>query len=144
MVHILQHQNILAKEVNDVTGAGVGIRAVATIIDGIILAIIGAAISAVSNGGGVSYLTSLIIGFCYYVYFESNGGATPGKMLCGLKVIKVEGTPCDTKAAIIRTTCRIIDGLCVYLVGAILIWCSEHNQRLGDRIADTVVIKAKE
>ncbi|HWR42701.1 RDD family protein [Sporomusa sp.] len=122
-------------------GAGVGIRALSTIVDGIILAVIGGAIAA--GLGGAHYLWSMLIGFCYYTYFESNNGATPGKMLCGLKVVKTDGSPCDMKAAAIRTACRIIDGLFVYLVGAVLVWTSVHNQRLGDRVADTLVIKVQ-
>lgn len=131
-------------------GAGVGIRALSTIIDGIILAIIGGVIAIglginVGSGhaGNSYYIWSLLIGFCYYTYFESNNGATPGKMLCGLKVVKVDGTPCDLSAAAIRTACRIIDGLFAYLVAAILVWSSARNQRLGDRVADTMVVKVK-
>ncbi|MDF2572983.1 MAG: hypothetical protein K0R55_4587 [Sporomusa sp.] len=129
--------------------AGVGIRALSTIIDGILLAIIGGLIAVVFGfnfggpTGGSSYIWSLLIGFCYYTYFEGNNGATPGKMLCGLKVMKVDGTPCDLSAAAIRTACRIIDGLFVYLVAAIFVWTSYRNQRLGDRVADTMVVKVK-
>ncbi|WP_371380834.1 RDD family protein [Sporomusa aerivorans] len=131
-------------------GAGVGIRALAAIIDGIILAIVSGALLAAfgsdySHGsvGGLEYLWSLAIGFCYYTYFEGNNGATPGKMLFGLKVVNTDGTACDVRAAAIRTACRIIDGLFAYLVGAILIWISDRNQRLGDKIAGTLVVKAK-
>ncbi|HWR07924.1 RDD family protein [Sporomusa sp.] len=122
-------------------GAGVGIRALSTIVDGIILAVIGGAITA--GLGGAHYLWSMLIGFCYYTYFESYNGATPGKMLCGLKVVKTDGTPCDLNAAAVRTACRLIDGLFVYLVGAVLIWTSVNNQRLGDRLADTLVVKVQ-
>lgn len=44
-------------------------------------------------------------------------------------------------AAIIRTLLRIIDGIAVYLVGAIFVWTSPRKQRLGDRVAKTLVIK---
>ena len=81
-------------------GAGVGIRALSTIIDGIILACIGSVITLgfgssidSSQAGNSYYIWSLLIGFCYYTYFESSKGATPGKMLCGLKVVKADGTP---------------------------------------------------
>ena len=133
-----------------VIGAGVGIRALSTIIDGIILAIIGGVIAAAfgyniggSHGSGTYYFWSLIVGFCYYTYFESNNGATPGKMLCGLRVVKTDGTPCDTSAAATRTVCRIIDGLFVYLVAAVFVWFSASNQRLGDKMAKTLVIRVK-
>ncbi|SDE56783.1 RDD family protein [Sporomusa acidovorans] len=133
-----------------VKGAGVGIRALATIIDGIILGVIGGIIAAVlgtglSGGhlGGSYYFWLLVAGFCYYTYFESSRGATPGKLLCGLKVIKVDGTDCDIRTAAMRTVCRIIDGLIAYLVAAIFVWSTDLNQRLGDKLADTLVIKIK-
>ena len=131
-------------------GAGVAIRALSTIIDGIILGVIGGILAAVlgSNFGsghvsGSYYLWSLVAGFCYYTYFEGKIGATPGKMLCGLRVEKSDGTPCDISAAAMRTACRIIDGLFAYLVAAIFVWSSERNQRLGDKIAGTVVVRVK-
>ncbi len=40
-----------------------------------------------------------------------------------------------------RNVLRIIDGLPLfYLASAILIWTSEKKQRLGDRVADTIVV----
>lgn len=126
-----------------IIGAGVGIRALSTIIDGIILGIVGVVAAAVIGSSGSYYLFSLIFGFCYYTYFESSKGATPGKTLCGLKVVKTDGTPCDFEAAALRTICRIIDGLFIYLVAAILVWISVQNQRLGDKIAKTLVVRVK-
>jgi hypothetical protein len=40
---------------------------------------------------------------------------------------------------------RIIDlipFIAPYLFGAVLIWASEYKQRLGDRVANTVVIQS--
>jgi len=41
-----------------------------------------------------------------------------------------------------RNILRIIDGLFAYLIGAVLIWRSDKQQRLGDSYAMTVVVKA--
>ena len=46
------------------------------------------------------------------------------------------------KQAFTRNILRVIDGLLIYLIGAILIWKSDKKQRLGDSIAKTVVVKA--
>lgn len=126
-------------------GAGVGIRALSTIVDGIILGVIGGILAAVLGGhfSGSYYFLSLVIGFGYYTYFESKTGATPGKKVCGLRVEKTDGTPCDFSAAAMRTAFRIIDGLFVYLVAAVFVWSTERNQRLGDKMAGTVVVRVK-
>ncbi|WP_425060401.1 hypothetical protein SCACP_10960 [Sporomusa carbonis] len=131
-------------------GAGVGIRAAATVIDGFILMVTTAVMAVISGTvdssiqlDGLPYFYSLLLGFCYYSYFEGLHGATPGKLLCGLKVVKTDGFPCDLRAAVVRTICRIIDGLFGYLVGAVLVWTSTRNQRLGDRLTNTMVIRVK-
>ncbi len=77
----------------------------------------------------------------YYIWFEGKIGATPGKLALGLRVVKTDGTPCDMKAAAIRTVCRIVDHF--FLIGLIIIAASKRNQRLGDRVADTLVIKTR-
>lgn len=78
-----------------VKGAGVGIRALATIIDGIILGVIGGIIAAVlgtglSGGhlGGSYYFWLLVAGFCYYTYFESSRGQLPANYCVDLKLSK--------------------------------------------------------
>jgi len=67
-------------------------------------------------------------------------GATIGKMVLGMRVTKVDGSPCDLQAALIRNILRIVDALPFYLIGAILVWTSSRRQRLGDRVANTVVV----
>jgi len=72
---------------------------------------------------------------------EATQGATLGKRILGLRVVKIDGSPIGWSESIIRNLLRIIDGLFAYLVGAILIWTSPQRQRLGDRVAKTVVVR---
>jgi uncharacterized RDD family membrane protein YckC len=55
----------------------------------------------------------------------------------------MDGSPISWSESVIRNLLRIIDGLFGYLVGAILIWTSPLKQRLGDRVANTVVIRKR-
>lgn len=128
---------------------GVGLRAVAVIIDTVILMIVGWVIAlffggATSGGFALSggpALLLFLIAIAYYIVLEAQQGATVGKMLLGLRVVKEDGSAIDWQASIVRNLLRIVDGLFVYLVGAILVWTSDKKQRLGDRLANTVVIK---
>ena len=137
---------------------GIGIRFAAQLIDGIILLFIyfilamplALVFSTVSYGGGydssgpLSLLLNLIlivISFGYFVLLEGSRGQTVGKMVCGIKVVKEDGSPCDLGAALIRNILRMVDGIMVYLVGVVLIASSDTKQRLGDRVAKTVVVK---
>lgn len=129
---------------------GVGRRAVAIIIDSILLFIAGYIIAfatgATTRGGfnlegGPAFLW-LLIALAYYIVMEKTSGATLGKKAMGLKVMKESGEPIDWQAAVVRNVMRIIDGLLFYLVGAIAVWVSKKKQRLGDMAAKTLVVKA--
>jgi uncharacterized RDD family membrane protein YckC len=140
---------------------GVGIRFLAIIIDYIILAwsFIIFFSSTYTNGcnssvhiGYTSYDESFhglcgfsadlyfLVIFAYYVLLEWKLGGTLGKLATGMRVVKSTGEPLDLKASLIRNAMRIIDIIFFYLVGAISIWNSDTKQRVGDRLAKTVVV----
>ncbi len=128
---------------------GVGLRFVAVIVDGIVFFILGYLIAAVTGGiteagfdlqGGPAFLLFLL-GFLYYWLLEAFLGGTLGKLVLGMRVRMEDGSPCTISASLIRNLLRLVDGLLFYLVGAIFVWTSPSKQRLGDRLAKTVVIK---
>ena len=130
---------------------GVGLRAVAAIIDTALLFIVGYLIALASGGTteegfllqGVPFFIWLAIALAYYIVMEARSGATLGKRVMKLKVVKLEGgAPLDWQASIARNVLRLIDGLFFYLVGAIVVWISDKKQRLGDKVAGTVVVRA--
>ncbi len=130
---------------------GVGLRAVATIIDTVLLMVVGYII-AMGTGGATTEGFNLVgapaflwflIAFGYYIFMEGQFGATIGKKLIGLKVVKIDGgAPLDWQAAIVRNVLRLVDGFLFYLIGAIIVWSSKNKQRLGDMVAHTVVVRA--
>lgn len=86
-------------------------------------------------------LIGLVIWFLYFTLLEGHYGQTIGKMALNIKFVReADGAPIDYGEAAVRTILRIIDGLFDYLIGAIFIWTSEEKQRLGDRVAHTVVV----
>jgi uncharacterized RDD family membrane protein YckC len=129
---------------------GIGIRFISLVIDTIIIgAIIGIIGSIVGFGimqhGMIPWwlgLLDFVIFIGYFTLLEGSRGQTFGKMITKIKVVAEDGMPIDFNQALIRNLLRIIDGLFAYLVGAILIWRSDKKQRLGDSIANTVVIRA--
>ena len=127
---------------------GVGRRAVAIIIDAIILIIIGWAIALGIGGAGPTgfalsgapALIWFLVFLAYYVVMEVKWGGTLGKKALGLKVVREDGAPLDWQSSILRNVLRIIDGFFFYLVGAIVVWVSKKKQRLGDMVAHTLVV----
>ncbi len=144
---------------------GVGIRFVAIIIDTIVLGIITSIFTGLLNAppsvmfnastnnldytgnplGWISIIISVVIAFLYFVLLEGYFGQTVGKMIVKIKVLREDGSKISYTDAAVRTILRIIDALpyfLPYLIGAMLIWRSDTRQRLGDRAAHTVVVKA--
>jgi uncharacterized RDD family membrane protein YckC len=129
---------------------GVALRAVAAIVDTVLLGAVGYFLATVSGGitadgfelkGGPFFLW-LIMAMAYFIVMEAMIGATLGKLLVGLRVVALgTGEPIDWQASTVRNVLRLIDGLFFYLVGAIVIWLSAKKQRLGDRVAGTVVAR---
>ena len=130
--------------------AGLGSRAVATIIDSIILAIVGSlVVFAVFGTPGTSMtdlpnLAMIVIGLGYFVLLEGfNEGQTLGKSLVNIRVVTDSGGELEVEGAVIRNVLRIVDALpFLYIVGIVLISASNEEKRLGDMIGNTVVVKA--
>lgn len=78
--------------------------------------------------------------FAYGCLLEASFGATLGKALVGLRVVRT-GSGGALAAAAIRNAMRIVDGAGVYLLGAVVAGCSPNRQRLGDLCAGTAVVE---
>lgn len=82
----------------------------------------------------------------YFIVLEALWSRTVGKFAQGLIVRKLDGTRCDWKAALIRGSLRILEVnplLFGGLPAGIVITGSERKQRIGDRLAGTVVVSDK-
>ena len=81
----------------------------------------------------------------YFVVLEALWSRTLGKYFQGLIVRKLDGTPCDWKAALIRGGLRIVEVNPLLLGGlpaGLFIISTSRKQRLGDILAGTVVVPA--
>jgi len=86
-------------------------------------------------------ISGLILFTLYFVLFEWLYGATPGKLILGMRVIKRDGSPCGLKAGLIRALMRFIDGL-FFAIPAYTKMKPALYQRYGDDAANTVVVGA--
>jgi uncharacterized RDD family membrane protein YckC len=138
--------------------AGVALRFVAVLLDSIIVLFPLAIVAGILAGGaysksgpgyanagvnveGTGLLVWLVLFLGYYTICEAALGKTLGKRMVGIRVVDEEGDEIGFSAAVIRNLLRLVDGLFVYLVGAIFAWSSPLGQRLGDRAAGTVVVR---
>ena len=143
--------------------AGFWLRLVAFLIDGIILGAIiwifnglwslgfgfgwmgGSVDPLMPSGavGGVFWVLGILIPFfiilAYLVCFWGWRGQTPGKMVLGLKITRLDGSDIDWSAAILRLLGYVISFLIVF-VGYFWVLFDDYRQGLHDKIADTYVI----
>jgi uncharacterized RDD family membrane protein YckC len=83
--------------------------------------------------------------FIYYSVMEGVFAATVGKLAFKIQVTSLEGDPCSFMAALIRNLVRFLDWLpLLYMIGIATALTSAKRQRLGDRLAKTVVSRAPE
>lgn len=83
----------------------------------------------------------------YFAFFEWIwNGQTPGKRLLKLRVIREDGRPITFWEAAVRNLLRSIDmqPAPFYSIGLISVFLSLSDQRVGDMVAGTVVIRERE
>lgn len=76
----------------------------------------------------------------YVLFFWTWRGATLGKMIMGIKIIRTDSSPLTLTHAVIRFFSAILSGLILF-IGFIMIAFDERKQGLHDKIADTYVVK---
>ena len=145
--------------------AGFWIRFGAYAIDAIILAIVGTVLQLAFTGTmlsmpdvkpgtqpsemlapmlaaiGALTVLNMAIAACYEGLFVAKTGATPGKMIAGLKVIRPGGSPIGTGRAFGRYFAKILSS--ITLVGFILAAFDSEKRALHDMICDTRVIRSR-
>ncbi len=142
--------------------AGFWIRTVAYLIDGFVILIVLTVLTGVGVLGYVSgseqeavgdvshlffntnwnILNALIfaLNMVYFTFFLGTRGQTPGKMICGLKVIRVDGNPVGFGQAALRTLGYYLNQLTL-CIGFLWVAVDQRKQGLHDKIAGTLEIR---
>lgn len=136
------------------TLAGVGSRFVSAAVDVLIQIALIVAITAGAGvlsaagagwGGAIVAILSFLVVVGYDVFFEVlQSGRTPGKRINGLRVVQAGGEPITFVPSAIRNVLRIVDFLpAAYLAGIVTILATRRNQRIGDLVAGTIVVRER-
>ena len=104
-----------------------------------------------SNAPKWVYAVLIIILFLivsgYFAFFEWMwNGQTPGKRWLKLRVIREDGRPVTFWEAAVRNLLRSFDMMPApfYSIGLISVFSSSTDQRIGDMVAGTVVVRERE
>jgi uncharacterized RDD family membrane protein YckC len=136
--------------------AGFWIRLVARFVDGIILQglgyVVGYFVGLAFKGGLegdpsraitaflVGALAGMVVNLTYEVFFLGRFGATPGKMVCGLRVVRPTGEKITYLRAFGRFFACQLSGL-ILGIGYIMAAFDSQKRALHDHICDTRVIR---
>ncbi len=96
---------------------------------------------------GAAAITALVVLSAWFNYFaicEWRWGQTIGKNAAGIRVLPLEGGRLTWQAATLRNLLRFVD-LPLAMIGAdyLIVRRSARRQRLGDRVAKTIVVRER-
>ncbi len=98
---------------------------------------------ASSATASLSYGWLVGIVVVYFTFFESLFGATPGKALLGLRIVMLDGHSLTFPVVFTRNLFRLVDTLpSLYIVGGLVALNTVHEQRVGDILAKTTVVRS--
>ena len=132
------------------TPAGLGSRFLALTIDFLLIMAVSAFFRKVFGAilpAGAAYALTITVTFVltwsYHVYFESRqNGRSPGKRILGLRVVDIRGLPITPQQSMVRNIVRALDlAPAMYAFGAITATFDRYHRRLGDIVAQTLVIQ---
>jgi uncharacterized RDD family membrane protein YckC len=86
------------------------------------------------------WLIEMTIAIGYSIYFVGKYGATPGKMVTGLKIIMADGEPLNYGRATGRFFAEMVSAFACY-IGYIMAGFDEEKRSLHDRICNTRVVR---
>lgn len=95
-----------------------------------------------STGMGIYLVCMFVLLWLYPVLFEVlNNGQTPGKRALNLRTVRADGGPVGWQESFVRNLLRAVDMLPVgYAVGLVCSLLDPAGRRLGDLVADTLVV----
>ncbi|WP_372016860.1 RDD family protein [Pseudoxanthomonas sp. 10H] len=122
-------------------------RALAWLVDLAVRAAIVLALAMVLGvlgglGEGLYLVGLFLVSWAYPIVLEAAwNGQTPGKRALGLRVVAGDGAPVGWLPAVVRNLMRTVDMLPFgYATGLVACLCDRDGRRLGDLVADTVVV----
>jgi len=137
--------------------AGLGGRALAWLVDSLVLLLAWATLLvAWSFGGDLLHrfqalsaaarasvgLLVLASGWLWDVAWETlRQGRTPGKKLLGLRVVRRDGSPTGLVESLLRNAARALEVPLLYAPGVLCIALTPRHERLGDMLAGTLVVQ---
>ena len=119
---------------------GFWIRVAAYLLDLILLVLVQLILDQALDSSAQVALLNGLFGWFYFAGCESMLGGTPGKRICGLRVVDEDGRDISFLRATGRYFAKFISSL-ILMIGFIMVAFDSEKQGLHDKLAGTYVIK---
>jgi uncharacterized RDD family membrane protein YckC len=135
--------------------AGVASRALARLIDlflqvvllGMAWMVLGLLLNLITKSSEGQAVLVAVLSFAaifgYPVLLEARTGRTPGKTIIGLRVVTREGAPGRFRHAAIRAIVAVVEVFAFTFIAIFTTAFSPANQRVGDLMAGTIVVRQR-
>jgi uncharacterized RDD family membrane protein YckC len=91
---------------------------------------------------GWSALTFVVTAVLAFVVPEAIAGASPGKALLRIRVVRADGSPPGVVRSVLRSVAWAVDGFALVLpIGLWLVLLTPGHRRVGDFVAGTYVVR---
>ena len=115
---------------------------IATITGDVVTSGTGADADLTGTPALVAFVLWLGLSIGYHTILEWRYGKTIGKHLVSIRAAKEDGSPLTLRSSLTRNVLRLVDFLPIlYVVGILFVIFSSRNQRLGDRLGSTAVVR---
>jgi uncharacterized RDD family membrane protein YckC len=91
---------------------------------------------------GIDGLSTLILGYVYYVWPQAHGGQSLGKKWLKLEIVMQNGEPLTPRASLIRTAGYLVSYV-VLGCGFLMAFFHPRRQALHDLMAGTITIRSE-
>jgi uncharacterized RDD family membrane protein YckC len=83
--------------------------------------------------------TSSLLPAIYLLVGWARSGRTFGKMLCGIRIVRENGTPLGFGGAVVRLLGYMLSSL-IFCIGYLMVAFTDRKRGLHDMVAGTVVV----
>ena len=93
----------------------------------------------------VAIIACLIVSVVAMIVAQGICGVTPGKWICGLRTLRTNLRPCGFARSLAREIVFFVDcgNFFCWTPGIVSIAVTDRRQRLGDLVADTIVVESR-
>lgn len=91
-----------------------------------------------------AFLMGTLVNLLFHTVCEGTHGATLGKFLCRIRVLRQDGRPANLWGSLVRSLGFYVDGLFFGIVAHSAMENSPLRQRYGDRWGKTIVVKTRD